>query len=135
MSAAESGAIPRRAPGGSSRQPCCAARPRGLVRRLPRRALLAAVAVLSAGLGGCTTLGEYIHNGFKVGPNYKRPPAPIAPQWIDADPRIHTQPPLDCSWWAAFNDPVLNFLVGSAYQQNLTLREAGFRVLQARASL
>ena len=32
-----------------------------------------------------------------------------------------------------FQDPVLNELVDAAYQQNLTLREAGLRVLQARA--
>src|SRR5262249_16272771 len=34
-----------------------------------------------------------------------------------------------------FNDPILDTLVRSAYQQNLTLREAGFRVLQSRAQL
>ena len=38
-------------------------------------------------------------------------------------------------WWAVFDDPVLNALVCDAYRQNLTLREAGFRVLQARAQL
>jgi NodT family efflux transporter outer membrane factor (OMF) lipoprotein len=77
-----------------------------------------------------------VHNGFKVGPNYKRPPAPIAPQWIDADDaRVHSQPVDDSYWWAVFNDRVLNSLVESAYQQNLTLKQAGFRVLQTRAQL
>src|SRR5260370_40964192 len=33
---------------------------------------------------GCTSLREFVENGFKVGPNYQRPPAPLAPQWIDA---------------------------------------------------
>ena len=37
-------------------------------------------------------------------------------------------------WWTVFNDPVLDDLVCTAYRQNLTLREAGFRVLQARAA-
>src|SRR5215210_3154082 len=35
--------------------------------------------LLSSGCG----LGEWARNGFKVGPNYKTPPAPIASQWID----------------------------------------------------
>ena len=33
---------------------------------------------------GCTPLKEFVHNGFKVGPNYERPPAPLATEWIDA---------------------------------------------------
>ena len=87
-------------------------------------------------LSGCTTIGEYIDNGFKVGPNYKRPPAPVAEHWIDAgDVRVRSQEPDDSHWWTVFNDPVLNDLIQTAYRQNLTLREAGFRVLQARAQL
>jgi NodT family efflux transporter outer membrane factor (OMF) lipoprotein len=87
-------------------------------------------------LSGCTTMGEYIHNGFKVGPNYKRPPAPVAEHWIDAgDVRVRGQEPDDCQWWTVFKDSVLNDLIQTAYRQNLTLREAGFRVLQARAQL
>ena len=35
-------------------------------------------------LGGCTGPIEYIRNGFKVGPNYQRPPAPVEHNWIDA---------------------------------------------------
>jgi NodT family efflux transporter outer membrane factor (OMF) lipoprotein len=83
---------------------------------------------------GCTTLTEYIHNGFKVGPNYKRPPAPVAEHWIDADDvRVRSQEADDSHWWTVFNDPLLNDLVQTAYRQNLTLREAGFRVLGSRA--
>ena len=85
---------------------------------------------------GCTTLSEYVHNGFKVGPNYCRPPAPLAPQWIDANDKRVRQETGDLSkWWVVFNDPILNDLICCAYQQNLTVREAGFRVLQARAQL
>jgi NodT family efflux transporter outer membrane factor (OMF) lipoprotein len=93
-----------------------------------------AVAVLS--LSGCTGPLEYIHNGFKVGPNYKRPPAPVAEHWIDAnDVRVRSEEADDSHWWTVFNDPTLNDLVQTAYRQNLTVREAGFRVLQARAQL
>src|SRR5438105_1687528 len=48
--------------------------------------------VLVASQCGCTPLTEYIHNGFKVGPNYQKPPAPVAPTWIDAaDQRVRTE--------------------------------------------
>jgi NodT family efflux transporter outer membrane factor (OMF) lipoprotein len=87
-------------------------------------------------LPGCTTLSEYVDNGFKVGPNYGRPPAPVAAHWIDdKDKRVRSELEDDSHWWTVFNDPVLNDLVQSAYAENLTLREAGFRVLQARVSL
>jgi NodT family efflux transporter outer membrane factor (OMF) lipoprotein len=77
----------------------------------------------------------YIANGFKVGPNYCRPAAPVADDWIDADDlRIRHDSPDTSQWWRVFGDPVLDSLVNAAYQQNLTLREAGFRVLQARAA-
>ena len=47
---------------------------------------------LALSLCGCTTLSEYVHNGFKVGPNYKRPPAPVAQHWIDAgDVRVRSE--------------------------------------------
>ena len=85
---------------------------------------------------GCTPLQEYIRNGFKVGPNYGQPPAPVAQNWIDAaDARVRTESADPSTWWTVFNDPVLDDLVCYAYRQNVTLREAGFRVLEARAQL
>jgi len=85
---------------------------------------------------GCTGPSEYIHNGFKVGPNYCPPGAPVAQSWIDAaDKRVRTESDDLSQWWRIFSDPVLDGLVRDAYQQNLTLREAGFRVLAARAQL
>ncbi len=100
----------------------------------PRR--LAAIGFLALLPAGCTGPLEYIHNGFKVGPNYKRSPAPVARDWIDADDvRIRRDSPDLSHWWTAFNDPALTALVAEAYRQNLTLREAGFRVLEARAQL
>jgi NodT family efflux transporter outer membrane factor (OMF) lipoprotein len=94
------------------------------------------VPLLALLLSGCTTLSEYVHNGFKVGPNYGRPPAPVAPEWIDADDkRVRTATDDLSKWWTVFHDPVLDSLICYAYRQNLTLREAAFRVLQARAQL
>src|ERR1017187_931388 len=86
--------------------------------------------------GGCTPLTEYVQNGFKVGPNYRKPDAAVASNWLDAsDERVRTDSDDLSKWWTVFNDPVLNDLVCDAYQQNLTLKEAGYRVLQARAQL
>src|SRR5258708_33665784 len=97
-------------------------------------ACLAGLLVLVVPLSGCTHLTQYVHNGFKVGPNYCRPPAPAAENWIDAaDVRVRNDNDDLSRWWTVFNDPVLNGLICDAYLQNLTLRQAGCRVLQARA--
>lgn len=105
----------------------------------PRRhtAPIAMLALLLLCATGCMTgFREYFANGFKVGPNYRRPVAPVADNWIDyQDPRVISEPAVDWAWWRVFNDPVLDSLVLTAYRQNLTLREAGFRMLAARANL
>src|SRR5262249_43953463 len=89
---------------------------------------------------GCTSLSDYIHNGFKVGPNYTAPPAPLAKDWIDPkamldadDKRPRSEADDLAQWWRVFNDPYLDQLIDAASKQNLTLRQAGFRILQARA--
>src|SRR5262249_41048979 len=83
---------------------------------------------------GCTSPAEWVRNGFKVGPNYGKPPAPVAAQWIDAnDKRVRSEQDDNPAWWCVFEDPVLNALVRGAYQQHLTLRVAGRRVLEAQA--
>jgi len=102
--------------------------------RLYTRLLLAALVAI--GVSGCTSPREYFRNHFKVGPEIAVGPAPTAPHWIDAaDERIKS----DCTdlsrWWTVFNDPVLESLIASATSQNLSLREAGFRILEARAQL
>ena len=85
-------------------------------------------------LTGCTSARQWVSNGFKVGPNYCKPSAQIAPDWIDAADRRVLHDPVDhAAWWATLNDPVLNQLVAEAYRQNLTVREAGARITEARA--
>ncbi len=105
-----------------------------IIRKLGLRGILfIALAMCSC---GCTPLAEYVRNGFKVGPNYRMPDAAVASNWIDAsDKRVRTDSDDLSKWWTVFNDPVLNELIRYAYNQNLTLREAGFRILQARAQL
>ncbi len=73
---------------------------------------------------------------FKVGPEFARPPVSIAQTWLDAnDPRVKAEAADHRHWWQAFNDPALNGLIERAYRENLSLRSAGVRVLQARAQL
>ena len=83
---------------------------------------------------GCTGLSQWVHNGFKLGPAYARPAAPVAAGWIDqGDPRVKSVPAQDCAWWTVFSDPTLNRLIDTAYRQNLDLQTAGARILEARA--
>jgi NodT family efflux transporter outer membrane factor (OMF) lipoprotein len=104
--------------------------------RPPRWITLAGLVIVALLSGGCvpTNLRQWVHNGFKVGPNYSRPPAPVADEWILAgDPRVQGPLPQDGDWWEVFQDPILSSLVGLAYQENPNLRSVGTRVLQARA--
>jgi NodT family efflux transporter outer membrane factor (OMF) lipoprotein len=71
-----------------------------------------------------------------VGPDYVKPPAREPKQWIEKEaPQIKSEPTELGEWWKLFNDPVLDKLIATAYNQNLTLRISGIRILQARAQL
>ena len=79
-------------------------------------------------VSGCTALG----------PDYEIPEAPVSQEheWIDIDaPRVDNGSADLARWWTVFEDPVLDSLVEMAYEQNLTLRIAGLRILEARANL
>lgn len=94
------------------------------------------IAALFVCLSGCVTgVGEYFRNGMKVGPNYGRPQTAISEDWIDYKNNENkiSHAEFDYHWWRLFNDNTLDSLVYTAHAQNLTLREAGFRVLEARA--
>jgi NodT family efflux transporter outer membrane factor (OMF) lipoprotein len=74
--------------------------------------------------------------GCMVGPNYQRPKVSVSPSWEDTgDQRVRTESTTYRDWWRAFNDPALDRLIARAYRDNLTLQQAGVRVLQARAQL
>lgn len=106
---------------------------RRIANRFSILSLTAVIAVLIL-FAGCTSWRDYIHNGFKVGPNYCKPAAPVASQWIDAaDPNVISGPADIAAWWQTFNDPILDSLIYTAYRQNLSLRVAGARILEARA--
>lgn len=87
-------------------------------------------------LSGCAEFHGWAHNGFKVGPNYARPAAPIADQWIDFnDPRVISDAHFvdDHAWWNTFGDPALDHLMQRTFSENLSLRTASMRVLEAQA--
>lgn len=79
-----------------------------------------------------------------VGPDFKKPTAPVAASYTDVDGKPISQLGGDASaskteeirdWWTVFHDPTLDRLIDTAYHQNLTLVSAGTRVLEARAEL
>ncbi len=89
--------------------------------------LLCLAALLAATTSGCMMLG----------PDYRTPSAPLQEEWLEAgNPLLDTTASVTPDWWqGAFHDPVLDRLVTDALSQNLTLRSAGLRVLQARQQL
>lgn len=70
-----------------------------------------------------------------VGPEYAPPITEVPCEWHSELPEggdTLTSP--DCvTWWEQLNDPILNFLISTAAEQNLDLKIAATRVLQARA--
>ncbi|OHB66261.1 MAG: hypothetical protein A2V70_04915 [Planctomycetes bacterium RBG_13_63_9] len=86
-------------------------------------------------LAGCTSARQWWRNGLKVGPDFRRPAAPVAEKWIDQgnDPKLKDLP-ADCAhWWTVFEDPMLSELVDAAHQGNLPLKVAAGRIAEARA--
>src|SRR5262249_28192890 len=74
--------------------------------------------------------------GCMLGPDFKTPPVTVADKWVETgNQSVDSSASEHRDWWAVFNDPTLTRLIQLAYQQNLTLRTAGVRVLEARARL
>ncbi len=73
---------------------------------------------------------------IKVGPDFVKPEAAVLTNWLEADNKQITNEPVNYrDWWRVFNDPVLDRLIDTAYRQNLSLRIAGARVMEARAQV
>jgi NodT family efflux transporter outer membrane factor (OMF) lipoprotein len=73
---------------------------------------------------------------LKVGPDFVLPESPVAASWLDSgDERLQNTSFQGRDWWRVFHDPVLDGLIDRAYKENLTLRIAGLRGLEARAQL
>ncbi len=88
---------------------------------------------LALGLCGCTGFSGWLHNNFKVGPNYRQPAAPVSEKWIDEDdPNLRPGNANIAAWWDVFGDPILTQLIYDASAQNLTVRQVGLQILQSR---
>jgi len=88
-----------------------------------------------AGTRGGVLLAMLVVSGcVMVGPDYRRPPAPVAQSWIarDASGIAPAAEPIG-PWWESFGDPVLTSLIVEGYRQNPSLQAAGVRVLEAHA--
>jgi len=71
-----------------------------------------------------------------VGPDFRRPDVAVSSTWIESgDKRVKSETGDYRNWWRTFNDPVLNKLIDRAYDENLSLKIAGVRVIEARAQL
>jgi NodT family efflux transporter outer membrane factor (OMF) lipoprotein len=74
--------------------------------------------------------------GCKVGPEYEPPEVSVAEGWTDTeDPRIQSESTDHGDWWASFEDSTLTELIELAHAENLPLRVAGIRIIEARAEL
>ena len=82
--------------------------------------------ILAVSLSGCTM----------VGPDFVTPEAPVAKVWLETkDTKVLSEPDDHSDWWTNFNDPVLDSLIETAFQQNLPLQIFGMRILESRAAL
>jgi NodT family efflux transporter outer membrane factor (OMF) lipoprotein len=81
-----------------------------------------------------------ILGGCLVGPNYRRPAAPVAPQFKEQAPEGWAQAsPADAApkgaWWTAFHDPLLDELEPQVAISNQTVRVDYANYLQAIAEV
>jgi NodT family efflux transporter outer membrane factor (OMF) lipoprotein len=94
-------------------------------RYIPFPILYVITAVLNMTISGCM-----------VGPDFRRPDVAVSSTWIESgDKRVKSGTGEYRNWWRAFDDPVLNKLIDRAYGENLSLKIAGVRVIEARAQL
>ncbi len=94
--------------------------------------------VLKRIAGSTCVLSVLLVAGCTVGPNYKRPAAPVPPvykevgDWKPAQPNDQN---LGGNWWEIFQDPQLNDLEAQVNVSNQNLKAAEAQYTQARAVL
>ena len=94
--------------------------------RVKRRLSGIMLGMVASVLGGCAL----------IGPDFEKPAADLETSWLEwKDSRLSRKSSEFRDWWKLFKDPVLDQLIQTAYNQNLSLRAAGLRILEARAQL
>lgn len=81
------------------------------------------------------TLAFIVVGCATIGPDFTRPEVPVSTNWQSDDVALSGEPRELADWWKVFNDPILDKLVETAQQQNLSLQVAGLRIYEARAQL
>ena len=82
-------------------------------------------------VGACEGICAGVLSGSMVGPDYERPDAKFNEAWLSPTGDPPEARADDTPWREQFNDPTLmTSLIHEAYEQNLTLRIAGLRVLE-----
>ncbi|MGR8929809.1 MAG: efflux transporter outer membrane subunit [Gammaproteobacteria bacterium] len=92
--------------------------------RLRHLARVSLAISLSSLMAGC----------FKLGPDFVPPEPKISESWLEQDNAVFKHGDFR-EWWTVFNDPVLNRIIDTAYQQNLSLQAAAIRIMESRAKL
>ena len=92
--------------------------------------------ITTVGMLAIVTLSVYLGGCSLVGPDYVKPEPPAPAEWQQKDaPGLSQEAEETMAWWTQLGDPILNDLIDMAYRQNLPLRIAGLRILEARAEL
>ncbi len=91
--------------------------------RAVNRSVLIVAAVLALLFAGCV----------KVGPDFHGPGKVKLPDGWNA--KAHRSDSSLAKWWRIYRDPALDRLVDMMYKQNLDLKSAALRIVQARALL
>jgi len=73
---------------------------------------------------------------LKVGPNFKAPAVYVERRWIDHESaHLREEGEALCRWWEQFNDDKLNEIIRFGLNNNLSVKAACYRILEARALL
>jgi multidrug efflux system outer membrane protein len=80
-------------------------------------------------------LAAVLAAGCMVGPNYRRPPVPVPPDFRGRAPEAQDGSVGDLAWWQIFQDETLHALIRQAIAANYDVRIAAARILDARARL
>lgn len=74
-----------------------------------------------------------------VGPDYKTPEVKTPDSWVSADKFKEEQPKIsenvDQKWWKNFNDPVLDQIIEMVIENNLDLKIAQSKIIEARTNI
>lgn len=79
-------------------------------------------------------LGLTLQACDKIGPDFRKPEVNLARHWLDGSQRAARKDDMK-SWWQLFEDPILTHLINKAWQNNLDVRMAAVRIMEARAQL